>query len=540
MQEQVKSVQIEENIRQKFTVPRPCFLLADADSLKLELKPYLQPFERVLAMRELQALLDGNEQIVEEHGYHIVKTDKPEEFFRQRLTYWQRVGRRFLEPTVQEVLEFTQNGLSETSKRQGLHGARRLRYGPHDLHEYRGKFFPQLVRSLINVARVPDYSLILDPMCGSGTTPCEALASHRSAIGADLNPLSVLISIVKSALVLEMPAVFHNTISSHLSRFRFKSAHPESNWSDDDLNYLRRWFPSEAIKDLSAVLAEIDTVQEPLYRDFFRVCLSNIIRSVSWQKDSDLRVRKEIRPYDTETAIVRFKEETIRQLERIHPYLCVLQHTTQRSFFSIRLGDAVRVADLFSEYHGKVDMLITSPPYATALPYLDTDRLSLIVLGLLPRRQHRYTEAAMIGTREVTERQRREAWEIYLARRNELPGCVTTLVDRIAKHNHTDMVGFRRRNLPSLLGKYFLDMLDAMRSAHLLMRAGAPGHYVVGNNSTMLDSQKTEIPTNEFLFEIGAAAGWHQRETIPMELLASRDIFRENRGSAETILCFVA
>jgi site-specific DNA-methyltransferase (cytosine-N4-specific) len=83
-------------------------------------------------------------------------------------------------------------------------------------------------------------------------------------------------------------------------------------------------------------------------------------------------------------------------------------------------------------------------------------------------------------------------------------------------------------------------MLDAMRSAHDMMALGAHGYYVVGNNSTILDGRKIEIPTDKFLSEIAAIAGWRVEETISMELLSSRDIFRENRGSAETILCLTA
>ena len=540
MPNQLTPVQLAETIRQKFSVFPPIFLTVEGDPLKFELKPYLQPFERELAMRELRALLDAEDCIVEEYGYYLVRTNKSGEFFRQRLTYWQRVGRTFLEPTVQKLLEFTQNGLSSTHERWKLHSARRLRYGPHDLHEYRGKFFPQLVRSLMNASGIPDDVLVLDPMCGSGTTPCEALASGRSAIGADLNPLSVLIATVKSAIVIEDPTIFFDTVSGYLKKFQFKDIRPGNIWSEGDLSYLNRWFDPEAIRDLSAVLADLKKVKKPLYRDFFRVCLSNIIRSVSWQKDTDLRVRKEVKPYDQGTAIARFNEEAHEQLDRIYPYLCALPQPSVRPSLTIRHGNAVNVAEIFPEQYGKVDLLVTSPPYATALPYLDTDRLSLIALGLLPRNQHKGTESMMVGTREVTERQRREAWEHYLGRKNELPECVAGLIDQIAEHNHGDNVGFRRRNLPALLGRYFLDMLVAMRSAHSLMAAGAHGYYVVGNNSTVVDGQKIEIPTNEFLFEIGAAAGWHPDEMIPMELLASRDIFKENRGSAETILCFSA
>jgi site-specific DNA-methyltransferase (cytosine-N4-specific) len=146
----------------------------------------------------------------------------------------------------------------------------------------------------------------------------------------------------------------------------------------------------------------------------------------------------------------------------------------------------------------------------------------------------------MIGTREVSERQRRNEWEIYLTRKKELPRIVSRLIDEIAEVYHCEGVGFRRRNTPALLGKYYVNMLDAMRSARVLMRTGARGYYVVGNNSTRVSNQRIEIPTDTFLYEIGLVAGWQQEETINMELIPSRDIYRENRGSKETILCFRA
>ena len=62
-------------------------------------------------------------------------------------------------------------------------------------------FSPQLVRSLITIADTPEDGVVLDPMAGSGsTTPCEAIAFGRSALAADLNPLSVLISTVKASV----------------------------------------------------------------------------------------------------------------------------------------------------------------------------------------------------------------------------------------------------------------------------------------------------------------------------------------------------
>lgn len=530
---------IAAHIRDRFAVAPPLLLSAHGDAVKLEMKPYLQPFERDLALRELKALLNGGDEIIEEHGVWLARTDVPDELLRDRLTYWQRVGRTRLDPTLQKSLEFTQNGTAQATERSELHRARRLRYGPHDLHEYRGKFFPQLVRSLINISGVPKGSLVLDPMCGSGTTPCEAVAAGMSAIGADLNPLSVLIAGVKASIPAVDPADFLKRHADRLARFEFPAADPARVWCEDDLRYLGMWFDPAALADLAAISAEIGRIRTPAVRDLFRVFLSNIVRSVSWQKATDLRVRKEVLPYEPGTAVDRFVAEARAQIDRIHPYLCVLGSKGPADV-EIRRGNAVEIDSIFPEKRGTVDLLVTSPPYATALPYLDTDRLSLIVLGLLPRKKHGSAERDMVGTREVTERERKEAWAAYEARRRELPGEVATLIDRIAEANHAEGVGFRRRNLPALLGKYFLSMLDAMRSARRMMRPGAPAHYVVGNNSTEVGGVKMEIPTDDFLFSVGEAAGWTAVEEIPMELISSRDIFRENRGSSETILCFEA
>jgi site-specific DNA-methyltransferase (cytosine-N4-specific) len=539
MYEGVAHMHIAERLGRQFTTPVPLFLMPETDAIKLEIKPYLQPFEQQLAIRELAALIGPKGRIEEKYGYHLAYTKRSEELLRERLTYWQRLGRTELVPTVQKTLEFTQSGLESVMEGDALHNARRLRYGPHDLHEYRGKFFPQLVRSLINISGVADDGIICDPMCGSGTTACEAIAASRSAIAADLNPLSALITRVKAGVVLQSAEMFRRSVNRHLDGLELPSSpRPEAIWQAD-VEYLRRWFSAEALKDLAAAISAIRAIRKPFYREFFSVCISNIVRSVSWQKDVDLRVRKEVKPYEAGEALRLFKQEVQDQLDRIYPYLVVLPRSAEPNL-EVRQGNAVDISAVFKEYRRKVGLLVTSPPYATALPYIDTDRLSLIILGLLPRARHKDVETRMVGTREVSERERAESWERFLERKEELPSEVRGLIADIAEHNHGPDVGFRRRNLPALLGRYFIEMLDAMRSARQLMKSGAMGYYVVGNNSTEVDGEKLEIPTDRFLFALGERAGWKPVEMISMELLISRDIFRENRGSAEAILCFKA
>jgi len=531
----------KQNLVDKFTVNLPLLFHADKKSLKLEIKPYLQPFEKELALLELKALLGNKVKILEQDGLYVINSDDADELFlRRRLTYWQRLGRTNLAPTLQTLIELTQNGRRELIHKDKLHNARRLRYGPHDLHEYRGKFFPQLVKSLINISTITSKSIVLDPMCGSGTTTCEAICSGLSSIGADLNPLSALISSVKSNVPLQGLSEFEKSTKKYMSKFTFPTINEDRIWSEHDIEYLYRWFDKRALKDLASILYEIKKIRSKFYKEFFQVCLSNIIRNVSWQKETDLRVRKEIKPYIKGAVIKSFLEVVDEQIDRISAYLTVLPLNNKKITADLRNGDARDVGKLFSDFRGKVDLIITSPPYATALPYLDTDRLSLITLGLLPKNKHKSIEAFMIGTREVSEKERSEFWDLYQNRKAVLPEIIVNLIDSIAEKNHKQGIGFRRRNLPALLGKYFLDMFDAMTSARLLMRKGANAFYVVGNNSTMLDNEKLLIPTDEFLYELGKYAGWTPHKMIPMELLSSRDIFKDNRGSSETILWFKA
>jgi len=169
------------------------------NNIVVKLKPYIQPFERYLARAELHGLL-GREYIKDPfsepaEAEMFFPSSISLEMLRDRLAYWEKIGSWQLEPTLQVVLESEHGEYTANDDEVfDYHKSRRLRYGPHGLHEYRGKFFPQLVKSLINLAGLSPGSIVLDPMCGSGTTNCEARSMEMRTIGVDLNPLSVKVS----------------------------------------------------------------------------------------------------------------------------------------------------------------------------------------------------------------------------------------------------------------------------------------------------------------------------------------------------------
>jgi len=509
----------------------------------IKLKPYIKPFERYLAKAEFDGLTSNNGSLRRpfSNPANIEIKCPPSvslEFLEQRLAYWEKIGTWEFKPTFQVLLESEKGSDAFNGDFPfDFHRSRKLRYGPHGIHEYRGKFFPQLVKSLINFTGLSQGSLVIDPMCGSGTTTCEARSLGMRAIGIDLNPLSVLISDVKTSVFDFDANIFKEEINEILNVVKHPVKKALCPWEDDEKDYLLRWFSPIALDELAIILKSIHKCNNIKTREFAFVCLSNIIRTVSWQKDSDLRVRKEIKKYNEGMTSVLFEREMIRNYEKITNYKQCFNGDHEFYDFLIKEGDSRNAQKILPEWTGKCDLLITSPPYAMALPYIDTDRLSLVVLGLLPRKKHRVREFLMIGNREVTDKQREQLWSLYINRRKELPKTVTSLIEKIAIVNKKDTVGFRRRNLPALLGKYFIDMTDAMRNARELMKMNKYAFYVVGNNSTFLNGRRTPIMTNEFLWEIGKKVGWQQKKVIKMDLLRW-DVFSHNNGTAESILWF--
>jgi DNA modification methylase len=60
-------------------------------------------------------------------------------------------------------------------------------------NKYRGNFAPQVARNLI-LRYSEEGDIVLDPMCGSGTSLIEAKLLNRNSIGIDINPNAVELS----------------------------------------------------------------------------------------------------------------------------------------------------------------------------------------------------------------------------------------------------------------------------------------------------------------------------------------------------------
>ena len=519
--------------------------------LTCRIKGYIQPFERQLALQELRALSPGDVIPVDGDEASASLFSVPDAAnlgtLRNALAYWQEVGTEPDGLTIQIRREATWvsahnggmfNGLIPSIPAK-LPKKRCLRYATHGLHEYRGKFFPQLVRALINIAQVPDNGIVLDPMCGSGTTLVETRLAGRTAYGLDMNPLSVFIARVKcQALALDVESLMgaYETLREALCTSPDQTTRKYfASLPRDDQAYLERWFAAQVLMELDQVVEAIRRLPEVELQNFYRVCLSNILRGVSWQKNDDLRVRKQVVEFRTGEVIERFLNEALRSTKIVAAFL---SERSQEDLgpHTVQEADSRQATNVLPTLLGKVDAVITSPPYATALPYIDTDRLSLIYLGLLRRADHRARDGMMIGNREVTEKCRAQYWAFYEKNKLLLPTATRALIERIDRLNKATAVGFRRRNLSALLSKYFFDMYSVIKQTHTLLRPGGVMFMVIGNNRTTAGRELIEISTADHLAATAETLGFEITNSLSMDMLASRDIFRKNAMKSEQIL----
>ena len=156
-----------------------------------------------------------------------------------------------------------------------------------------------------------------------------------------------------------------------------------------------------------------------------------------------------------------------------------------------------------------VDCVVTSPPYATALPYIDTDRLSLLAILGMPSGIRSDLEENLTGSREIRRRSKDEAEAGLLdsGATMLLPPAVVKSIRDIYHANQSIDVGFRRANMAALLWRYFCDMKDNLIQVVNVLRRGAKAFYVVGDSRTNAGGTWVTIETSKNISLIGESMG---------------------------------
>ena len=221
-------------------------------------------------------------------------------------------------------------------------------YGTHGIHTYVAAMIPQLARRLVD-KYTPRGEPVFDPFCGGGSVLVEAVNSGRPAIGRDVNPLAILVSIAKTTPVSEASAL--QMLDSILAGYDPVSPPP---LISDNLAFWfkpEHWGPLYSLRN--SILNNVSSV-DPL-RHFFEAVFSATVRDVSLTYRNEVRLRRmsaeEIAKFNVD-PIERFKERGTRAV-------AAAMHLPDDVHIDIKIGDAQQI-DLAEN---ECASIVCSPPY---------------------------------------------------------------------------------------------------------------------------------------------------------------------------------
>lgn len=212
-------------------------------------------------------------------------------------------------------------------------------YAFHNLYPYKGKFYPRIVRTLINVFKLNQGSLLLDPFNGSGTATHEASFMGIKSVGIDVTPMGIVLSELKNDLLF---------IDEQKLNFAPKELQDILQAIDN-----RKWEHSDPLIHKLMLAVYFDTV------DAF-------VRTSRYNKKGKVGLFIEKLNYirDCYKKTMQIKENYGLKLEPA----------------KIIEGDILELKNM-SEMEEKFDACITSPPYYFSIDYVGKDKIAYDYLG---------------------------------------------------------------------------------------------------------------------------------------------------------------
>lgn len=330
----------------------------------------------------------------------------------------------------------------------------------HGLHKYPAKFFPELPRWLIK-RYSQENDRILDPFAGSGTTNVEALLAKRHSVGIDVDPFSRFISKVKVTPLVETELKTSQKILLEAILHYRPSLVSETDLPD--FPYRDNWFNREILLELTYLKKRIQVLEaEEAVKDFFKICLSSIIRAVSNADDNCTRtvirkkLHKSVRPSD---ALNRFAKALLTKIPKMIAF-----SQNYPTGITAEFPEDMDAREIKYESHS-FDLALTSPPYVNAVDYPRTHQLEMYWLdfaqdSLTPLKKRN------VGTESVSVSDYKTLHEIGVSEAD-------TVISNIFQDDP-------RRAFIAF--KYLQDMRKNFIEVYKVLRDGGRYVVVVGNN----------------------------------------------------------
>jgi DNA modification methylase len=367
----------------------------------------------------------------------------------------------------------------------------------HKFHRYPGKFIPHIPRWAINKYLKNQGGNVFDPFCGSGTTLVEARLLGHNAFGFDIDPIARLITKVKTTPIDEQrlnDAIF--TLVQNISTMGEGKFRPK-------IETLEHWFNLTNTNQLSIIRTCIERFKDDLdIYEFMLVCFIAIIRRVS---NADNQTQK---TYVSHTKIKTPEIAIPLFLKTVEDYKKRIIEFSEHVILSessvvFGHGDA-REPQVWvdSNFKGKFDLAITSPPYVNSVDYVYNQMAEHFWIGDLfdmenQKKQNEHKKG-YIGTDKVLASHYRDKQS------SKFP-----TIDRVI-----DKVFLKNKKNSYVIAKYFSDMEKHLREVKPLIKNN--GHYVIVVGDSVVSNEV--IATHKYLQEIAISLGYEITDFFGYEI----------------------
>ena len=351
----------------------------------------------------------------------------------------------------------------------------------HLIHSYPAKLLSNIPYFFLQTDYFcPEKGVVLDPFCGTGTVMLEANISGRNALGADANPLAVLISQVKTTYIPSDK--LQRTLISVLTKAR--RSRKEIAGSTE---CIQRWFSQSTIRQLERLRGAIETITSREQRNFFLLCFSNLVKKVSFA-DPSISVPVMLNPkrfdnHPDRKKNIEFKLKTLQCIDVYDKFESICELNIRRIDTLKTLQDNGVRTDIISKdarfltntYGGKkrlasnsIDMILTSPPYAGAQKYIRSSWLNLYWLGTKRLEDIRFLNNQNIGREDY--------------HKAEYAQYITTGIveaDKVLETLYKD----GKNERACVVGNYLNEMKLALDESVRVLKPGGYMVVVIGNNT---------------------------------------------------------
>lgn len=250
----------------------------------------------------------------------------------------------------------------------------------HSMIKYPAVMVPNMQGEIFDLILKHDSDIhnVLDPFMGSGTILVEGLIRNLDVVGIDINPLSYLITLVKTQNYPE------KTLRLKIEQLQQRISDNSADIELFDFDGINKWYTEEVIKQLSLIRYCILIEPDIKYRRFFWVAFADIAKQSDNARTSTfkLHIKLEQTIQDTDfDCIESFYEKIITNRDAVLEFKKI-KGNGKVHIYCADSKDTLCDKRSFSE--DCADLIITSPPYGDNATTITYGQYSVLPLRWIP------------------------------------------------------------------------------------------------------------------------------------------------------------